>query len=236
MPSVRPGTTRRDLPRPNPTRRGAGERIVTFADRRDAGERLAAMLVDLTDRPTVVLGIPRGGVEVAAVVAGALGAPLDVVVPRKVGAPGNPELGIGAVAEGVQVLDERLIRLLGVDAGYLEAAIAEQHREIARRVARYRGDRPAAPIVGRTAVVVDDGVATGGTAVAAVRWARAQGATAVILAVPVAPPEAVHRLRSEADEVRALLTPPYFSSVGQWYDDFPQVADERVVALLEAAP
>jgi predicted phosphoribosyltransferase len=205
-----------------------------FADRREAGERLAILLADLADRPTVVLGIPRGGAEVAAVVAEALGAPLDVVVPRKIGAPGNPELGIGAVAEGVQVLDERLIRTLGVGPAFLEGAIAEQRREIARRVARYRGGRPPAPIAGRTAVVVDDGVATGGTAVAAVRWASAQGATAVVLAVPVAPPEAVRRLRSEADEVRALLTPEYFSSVGQWYADFPQVSDERVVALLEA--
>jgi predicted phosphoribosyltransferase len=216
-------------------RRGAGARVVTFADRRDAGERLAAILGDLADRPTVVLGIPRGGVEVAAVVAGALGAPLDVVVPRKIGAPGNPELGIGAVAEGVQVLDERLIRVLGVDAAFLEAEIGEQRREIARRVARYRGDRPPPSIAGRTAVVVDDGVATGGTAVAALRWAAAQGAGTVVLAVPVAPPEAIDRLLTEADEVRALETPRYFSSVGQWYEDFPQVPDERVVALLEEA-
>jgi putative phosphoribosyl transferase len=216
-------------------RRGAGARVVTFADRRDAGQRLAAILGDLADRPTVVLGIPRGGVEVAAVVAGALGAPLDVVVPRKIGAPGNPELGIGAVAEGVQVLDERLIRLLGVDAAFLESEIAEQRREIARRVARYRGDRPPPSIAGRTAVVVDDGVATGGTAVAALRWAAAQGAGIVVLAVPVAPPEAIDRLHAEAHEVRALETPRSFSSVGQWYEDFPQVPDERVVALLEAA-
>jgi predicted phosphoribosyltransferase len=205
-----------------------------FADREEAGRRLAAKLADLADRDLVVLGVPRGGVEVAAVIADAIGAPLDVVIPRKVGAPGNPELGIGAVAEEVEVLDQRLIRVLGVGEDYLHREIAAQRVEIRRRAMTYRGDRPPVPIGGRIAVLVDDGVATGGTAVAALRWARARGAERVILAVPVAPAEAVERLKEEADEVRVLATPEPFYSVGQWYEWFPQVSDERVVELLRS--
>jgi putative phosphoribosyl transferase len=212
--------------------RDLGESAVVFSNREHAGRLLATHLVDLAGESTVVLGIPRGGVEVAAVVARELGAALDVVVPRKIGAPGNPELGLGAVAEGVEVLDERLIRMLGVDPAYLAGEIAEQRREIARRVAAYRGDRAPAQIAGRIAVVVDDGVATGGTAAAAVRWAKDQDASSVILAVPVAPPDSVRRLAMEADEVRALVTPERFYAVGQWYEDFPQVSDGRVVELL----
>jgi putative phosphoribosyl transferase len=203
-----------------------------FADRREAGQRLAEMLEGLRGRRVVILGIPRGGVEVAAVLADALEAPLDVVIPRKVGAPGNPELGLGAVAEGVEVLDERLIRSLGVGEEYLRREIAAQEEEIRRRSAAYRGDRPPVDLEGRVAVVVDDGVATGGTAAAALRWARTRGASRVILAVPVAPPEAIQRLNEEADEVCVLTTPEPFFAVGQWYADFPQVSDEEVVQLL----
>jgi putative phosphoribosyl transferase len=180
----------------------------------------------------VVLGIPRGGVEVAAVVAEALEAPLDVVIPRKIGAPGNPELGLGAVAEGVEVLDEHLIDLLGVREDYLRMEIAAQEEEIRRRSAAYRSDRPPVDLTGRIAIVVDDGVATGGTAAAALRWARSRGASKVILAVPVAPSEGVRRLSEEADEVLALATPSPFYAVGQWYDDFPQVSDQEVVDML----
>ena len=140
-----------------------------FIDRIDAGERLARELEGLRGEDVVVLGIPRGGVEVAAVVAERLGAPLDVVVPRKVGAPGNPELGLGAVADGVEVLDNRLISMLGVSDDYLRAEIAAQTEEIRRREAAYRGNRPPVELSGKTAVVVDDGVATGGTAAAALR-------------------------------------------------------------------
>lgn len=209
-----------------------------FTDRRDAGRRLAeALREEASEDPerTVVLGIPRGGVEVAAVVAGALGCPLDVVIPRKVGAPGNPELGLGAVAEGVRVLDERLIAALDVSEEYLAAEIAAQEREIGRRMRAYRGDRAPVQVGGRTAVVVDDGVATGGTGVAALRWATAAGSSRVVFAVPVAPMEAVRRLAAEADRVVVLSTPARFYAVGQWYLDFPQVADERVVELLRPA-
>jgi predicted phosphoribosyltransferase len=214
-------------PRPEHAVRG-------FIDRRDAGEHLAAALRDLLppDRDVVVLAIPRGGVEVGSVVAAALGAPLDVVIPRKVGAPGNPELGLGAVAEGVEVLDAGLIGALGVDDDYLRREVARQMEEIRRRTDAYRGGRMAADLHGKVAVVVDDGVATGGTAVAALRWARGRGAKRVVLAVPVAPAEGVRRLRAEADDVIALIAPEHFFAVGQWFGDFPQVGDDRVVRLL----
>jgi predicted phosphoribosyltransferase len=205
-----------------------------FTDRDDAGRQLASNVADLEGEDVVVLGIPRGGVEVAAVVATALRADLDVVIPRKVGAPGNPELGIGAVAEDVEVLDERLIRVLRVRDEYLRREIAAQQDEIRRRSAAYRGERPPVAIEGRVAVVVDDGVATGSTAAAALRWARARGASRVLLAVPVAPAEAEGRLRAEADDVRVLATPEPFYAVGQWYGSFPQVSDERVVELLRS--
>jgi len=210
-----------------------GEEV--FADRRDAGQRLAASLAPLRDEDVVVLGIPRGGVEVAAVVAEVLGAPLDIVIPRKVGAPGNPELGLGAVAEDVEVLDEHLIKVLDVSENYLRREIAAQREEIARRSSLYRSGRAPVDLRGKVAVVVDDGVATGGTAAAALRWARAKGAKKVILAVPVAPGEGVRRLAGEADEIRALTTPEPFFAVGQWYGSFPQVSDERVIELLSSS-
>jgi len=204
---------------------------VIFADRRDAGERLAQALRHLASN-AVVLAIPRGGVIVGDVVARERSVPLDVVVPRKVGAPGNPELAIGAVAPGIRVLDARMIRALGVSERYLEREIAAQEAEIERRQHAYRGGRPPQPVSGRVAVIVDDGVATGSTAVAALRWARQQDAERVVLAVPVAPPQTIERLRAEADEVVALETPQPFLAVGEWYRDFDQTTDEQVVSAL----
>ncbi len=226
---IRAATGRPPTP-PKPPLRG-------FADRRDAGEHLASALGEVlsSDDDVVVLAIPRGGVEVGAVVAAALAAPLDVVIPRKVGAPGNPELGLGAVADGVEVLDAGLIAALGVDDEYLRREVARQMEEIRRRTEAYRGGRRAADLHGKVAVVVDDGVATGGTAVAALRWARAHDAKRVVLAVPVAPAEGVRRLRAEADDVIALIAPAHFFAVGQWFGDFPQVSDEQVVRLLAEA-
>jgi putative phosphoribosyl transferase len=205
---------------------------VIFADRIDAGERLAKGLAHLAGSECVVLAIPRGGVIVGEVIARELGAPLDVVVPRKIGAPGNPELAIGAVAPGIRVLDPRMVRALGVTDRYLEREIAEQEAEIERRQNAYRGGRPPQPVEGRVAIVVDDGVATGSTAVAALRWARARGADRVVLAVPVAPPQSLERLRAEADEVVVLETPQPFLAVGEWYRDFDQTTDEQVVSAL----
>jgi putative phosphoribosyl transferase len=196
--------------------------------------RLAEALAELRGSDAVLLGIPRGGVLVAAEIARHLALPLDVVVPRKIGAPHNPELGIGAIAPGVRVLDASMIARLGVGSEYLEREIAAQEREIERRSAVYRGGRPALDVGGRSVVVVDDGVATGGTAVASLRWARAQGARQVVLAVPVAPGGALRRLAREADRVVVLETPEPFSAVGEWYRRFGQASDEDVVRALSS--
>lgn len=203
-----------------------------FADRADAGERLGRALAERVGPDAVVLAIPRGGVIVGEAVARAIAAPLDVVVPRKIGAPGNPELGVGAIAPGVRVLDSRMLAGLRVSDEYLEREIAAQESEIERRQHAYREGRPPAEVRGHTAVVVDDGVATGGTATAALRWARAQGATRVILAVPVAPSGSLERLAAEADEVVVLETPEPFFAVGEWYRDFDQTSDREVVSAL----
>jgi putative phosphoribosyl transferase len=208
---------------------------VIFADRADAGEQLAKALLDHAADDSVVLAIPRGGVIVGEAVARALGAPLDVVVPRKIGAPGNPELGIGAIAPGVRVLDPRLIRALRVTPQHLEREIAAQEREIERRELAYRQGQPPVEVKGKVAIVVDDGIATGATAVAALRWARAYGASKVILAVPVAPAQALRRLADEADEMVVLATPDPFVAVGEWYRRFDQTSDDEVVAALARA-
>ena len=206
-----------------------------FRDRAEAGRRLGEALAAAPPSDPLVLGIPRGGVVMAAEVAAALHAPLDVVVTRKIGAPGNAELAVGAIAPGVQVWDRDLLEHLGVDTAYLRAAIDEQERELARRSRAYRGSRPAPDTTGRTAIVVDDGLATGSTALAAVRWARAAGARRVIVAVPVAAVQAVGLLAREADEVHAIETPASFRAVGEWYDDFTQTTDDEVVRALERA-
>lgn len=206
-----------------------------FEDRVDAGERLAKALVDYSGADAVILAIPRGGVIVGEVAARQLGVPLDVVVPRKIGAPGNPELGLGAIAPGVRVIDPRMVEMLGVSQGYLEHQIAVEEQEIERRLHAYRAGGPPADVAGKVAIVVDDGVATGGTAVAAVRWAKAQGASKVVLAVPVAPGASMARLGHEADEVVVLAAPEPFFAVGEWYRRFDQTTDEEVVAALARA-
>ena len=206
-----------------------------FADRMEAGDRMGLALRSLAGSNAVVLAIPRGGVIVGEATAGALGAPLDVVVPRKIGAPGNPELAIGAVAPGIRVLDPRMVGGLGVSDAYLDREIASQEAEIERRQHTYRQGRPPQPVEGRVAIVVDDGVATGSTAVAALRWARGQGAERVVLAVPVAPPQSLERLRAEADDVVVLETPTPFFAIGPWYADFSQTTDDEVCRLLEVS-
>ena len=203
-----------------------------FRDRVEAGEELATAVVRVVAEPATVLAIPRGGVTVAGPVARNLGAPLDVVIPRKLGAPGNPELAIGAVAPGVRVLHERVVRQLGVSMDYIQREAALQEMEIARREAAYREGRPPAPVAGRTVVVVDDGVATGATAVAALRWARAASASRVVFAAPVGPPVVRASLEAEADDVVLLQEPFAFLAVGEWYRDFDQVTDEEVLGVL----
>jgi putative phosphoribosyl transferase len=203
-----------------------------FADRAEAGRGLAEALERFRDDDAVVLAIPRGGVVVGAEVARHLGAPLDVVVPRKLRAPGNPELGMGAVAHGVRVLDDVLISRLHVPASYVEDETSRGIREIERRERVYRGDRRPIPVRGRPAIVVDDGIATGGTAVAALRWTRSQEPSRVVLAVPVAPRATVRQMEREADDVVVLATPEPFLAVGEWYARFDQTSDEEVVRLL----
>ena len=205
-----------------------------FRDRTEAGQRLADVLGDRVSGPVVVLGVPRGGVLVAAPVAARLDAPLDVVVPRKLRAPGNPELGIGAVAPGVQVLDDDVVARLGIAPVYLAREIALEQEEVERRTAVYRGDRPPVALEERIAIVVDDGVATGGTAIAALRWARAAGAARVVFAAPVGPAGTAARLRDEADDVVLLEAPRAFRAVGEWYEVFDQTSDDEVRAALAA--
>lgn len=208
-----------------------------FRDRRDAGRQLGARLSELRELDPVVVGLPRGGVPVAFEVAQALGAPLDVIVVRKIGVPFQPELGMGAVGEGgVRVLNERIIESAGVTDREVAAVEERERAEVERRAKRFRGDRPMVELAGRTVIIVDDGLATGGTARAALQVARAHGAASVVLAVPVAPPDTVRALEDEADEVVALQTPDAFFAIGQWYDDFTQTTDGEVVALLAAAP
>ena len=204
-----------------------------FLDRAEAGGLLAEVVASLVRPPVLVLGIPRGGVVVAARVAARLGAPLDVVVPRKVGAPGNPELGVGAGAAGGQALAEPAIRRLGVDKGAVRAEAARQTAEVARRTAAYRQGLPPLVLAGRTAVLVDDGVATGWTCAAAASYTRRAGATRVVVAVPVGPVGLAERLRPVVDEVVVLVTPDPYLNVGQAYERFPQVDDDEVLRCLQ---
>jgi putative phosphoribosyl transferase len=209
-----------------------------FKNRRDAGRRLAAQLLQYKGERPVVLALPRGGVPVAYEVAITLNAPLDVVVVRKLGAPGEPELGIGAVVDGdhpQSVLNEEVVRLLGVSDDYVNCEVARELREIRRRQETYRGGRSPERIEGRTAIVIDDGIATGGSVRAALRGVRRFSPIRLILAVPVAPPETVESLRPEVDELVCLSTPVFFHAVGQFYEDFRQTTDDEVVRLLEAA-
>lgn len=205
-----------------------------FTDRTDAGRQLAARLEHLKGRDVVVLGLPRGGVPVAEQVADALGAPLDVCLVRKLGVPFQPELAMGAIGEGdVRVLNDHVLADTGVSAGDLATVEARERVVLGQRSRRYRGARSAARLDGRTVVVVDDGLATGATAIAACRVVRAQGAARIVLAVPVAPGDWRERIGREADEAVSVHEPDFFYAIGQFYQDFSQTPDEEVVACLE---
>lgn len=207
-----------------------------FADRHEAGQALADRLEQLDVDDPVVLALPRGGVPVAYEVAVRLDAPLEVVVARKLGAPGQPELGIGAVAEGGEpILDETLVARLRLDDEAIAELVASERAELDRRVRRYRSDRPLPELAGRDVVVVDDGLATGVTARAALGALRGHRPRRLVLAVPVGAPASVDALQQEADEVVCLHAPRAFTAVGQWYDDFSQTDDATVVDLLSRA-
>ncbi|MGW1606916.1 phosphoribosyltransferase family protein, partial [Streptomyces eurythermus] len=207
-----------------------------FANRPEAGRLLGERLEYLRGQDVVVLGLPRGGVPVAAAVAEALDAPLDVLLVRKLGVPYQPELGMGAIGEdGVRVINQEVLRATGVGPDDVATVEERERRVLARRGARYRGATSPAPVAGRTAVVVDDGVATGSTARVACRVARARGAARIVLAVPVAPRDFARRLGEDADDLVCLDTPWDFAAVGQFYTDFTQVEDEEVTACLRRA-
>jgi putative phosphoribosyl transferase len=212
-------------------------RLVTrYLDRVDAGWRLGERLRHLGGEDVVVLGLPRGGVPVAAGVAHALGAPLDVIIVRKLGVPHQPEFAMGALGEGgVRILNDEVVAMAGVTPRELAAIEERERAELERRGHRFRAGRPPVPIAGRTVVVVDDGIATGSTARAACRVARAHGAARIILAVPVGHSDAIASLRRDADEVICLTEPRSLMAIGEWYEDFSQTSDQEVINILSDA-
>ena len=205
-----------------------------FRDRREAGRLLAAQLGAYAKRPDVlVLALPRGGVPVAAEVASALGAPLDVFVVRKLGVPGHEEYALGAIATGgVRVLNEEVVQALRIPDRVIDALAAREQEELARRERVYRGHRPPLDVRGRTVILVDDGLATGATMHAAIRALRQQQPARIVVAVPTASPETCAELKTEVDDIICATTPDPFYAVGLWYEDFSQTTDEEVRELL----
>lgn len=205
-----------------------------FRNRTDAGRQLAEKMAAYTDRPDVlVLALPRGGVPVGYEVARALGAPLDVFLVRKLGVPGYEELAMGAVATGgVRVLNDEIVRGLGISEREIDAVVARELQELARRERLYRGDRPAPDVAGRTVILVDDGLATGATMRAAIQALKQQQPARIVVAVPTASPDTCEALKAEADGVVCAMTPEPFFAVGHWYEDFTQTTDDEVRDLL----
>lgn len=216
---------------------GEGEESVAlFRDRQDAGRRLAGLLTGERSTNPIVLALPRGGVPVGYEIAHALDAPLDVFLVRKIGAPGQRELGIGAVAQGgIRILNEPAITMLDVPREELSRITAEETAELERRSRRYRGARALPNIRGRTVILVDDGLATGVSAAAAIRALQRLEPARLVLAVPVCAPETADALRPEVDAIVCVLTPKNFFAVGYWYHNFDQTTDEEVIDLLERA-
>ena len=209
-------------------------RATMFTDRRDAGRQLAGRLSGYRDGGGIILALPRGGVPVGYEIARSLRVPLDVLVARKLGAPGQPELALGAVAPGgVRMLNDRVVRELGVSDDWIEAVTESELDEVGRRMRRFRGVRPEPEIRDRTVILVDDGIATGMTVRAAIQSIREQAPRRIILAVPVCAEIIADALASEVDELFCLRTPPDLWAIGLWYESFHQLEDEEVVDLLE---
>jgi len=206
-----------------------------FQDRHEAGKALAARLASFKGRPSlIVLGIPRGGVVVGHEIAQALGAPLDVYITRKIGAPHNPELAIGAVAsDGTLLIDHQLVRRLGVSQDYVDEESERQRQEIGRRLAEYRGEGPGPELADKVVILADDGVATGATTLVTIQAIKSQQPTELILAVPVGPRDSIESLRQEVDQLVCLHTPEIFWAVGAFYNVFDQTTDDEVKALLK---
>jgi putative phosphoribosyl transferase len=213
--------------------------MMDFRDRSDAGRRLAKALSEYKGRSAVVLALPRGGVPVAAEVAEALDAPLDLVLVRKIGVPTQPELAMGAVVDGtapIVVRNEEVIELSGTTSDEFDAACASELAEIERRRQLYIGERARAEIAGQVVIVIDDGIATGATTRAALQAIRIRKPKELVLAVPVAPPDTIKQLRPEVDALICLETPELFGAIGYFYRDFRQVSDQEVVAILKRFP
>jgi predicted phosphoribosyltransferase len=207
-----------------------------FKDRVAAGQQLGHSLADLREEDPLVLALPRGGVPVAAQVASALHAPLDILLVRKLGLPSHPEVAFGAIGEdGVRILNEDVVQRFGLSEREILHVENREREELARRLVKYRGGRPPLSLEGRTVIIVDDGLATGATARVAVRIARRRGARHVIVAVPVASLGALRDIASQSEQTISLLVPQSFRAVGEWYEDFDQTTDEEVTTLLDAA-
>jgi putative phosphoribosyl transferase len=205
-----------------------------FTDRVEAGKRLASAMRDFAGKNGIVLAIPRGGVVVGYEIAKALSLPLDVIIPRKIGAPDNPELAIGAMTEdGTIILDDNLITYIGVQRDYIKAESERQKHEIERRLKLYRQNEPYPSLKGLDVIIVDDGIATGSTMKAALASVKNRGASTVTVAVPVGPPSTIKELKKQADRVVCLYAPEYFQAIGQFYTDFNQTTDEEVIQLLK---
>lgn len=204
-----------------------------FANREEAGDLLALKLLDYEEKDCIVLAIPRGGVVVARRVAKRLKAPLDLIIPRKIGAPQNPEFALGAVTLNGTVVMNPSANHLGIPPDYIQREVKRQKEEIKRRMKEYRGDKPLPSVSAKIVILIDDGIATGSTVLAAIATLEKQRAKKIILAVPVAPPDTVKRLRRRVDQLICLETPELFYAVGQFYQDFTQTTDEEVIEILK---
>jgi predicted phosphoribosyltransferase len=206
-----------------------------FLDRRDGGRQLAAKLSEYAYQPDVIaLALPRGGVPVAHEVARALDVPLDLLIVRKLGLPGREELAIGAIASGgIRILNEDIVHALSIDPGVIDRVTEHEMEELQRRQQQYRGDRTALEVRGKTVILIDDGLATGASMLAAVQALRTRNPARIIVAVPAAAPQAIDLLRKKVDKIICVIAPDPFEGVGKWYEDFSQTTDEEVQLLLE---